>query len=170
MSKKIGSTEAYQIDTSIINDRFIQQDISMEIMGFRELLHRRVFDVQEEQIRLALITLGWTPPQNQKPSVPTDMVDLNNIEASKDLLRSIFNEVVNRDAAEKMPYQHVVGLVFCPICGKHIDEKEWYWRINSIGKLVHRACLVQVELETDLEKPWMETALHYALALGIVKG
>ena len=169
MSKKIGSAEAYQIDTSIFNDRFIQQDISMGIGGFRELLHRRIFDVQEEQIRLALITLGWTPPQSQVPRGVT-MVDPNNIEASKDLLRSIFNEVVNRDAAEKMPYQHVVGLVFCPICGKHIDEKEWYWRINSIGKLVHRACLVQVELETDLEKPWMENALHYARALGIVKG
>ena len=169
MSKKIGSTEAYQIDTSIINDRFIQQDISMEIMGFRELLHRRVFDVQEEQIRLALITLGWTPPQSQVPRGVT-MVDPNNIEASKDLLRSIFNEVVNRGAAEKMPYQHVAGLVVCPICGKYIEEKEWCWPIHSIGKLVHRACLVQVELETDLEKPWMETALHYALALGIVKG
>jgi len=161
MIKQIGSEGVYQINTTIINDRFIQQDISMEIMGFRELLHRRVFDIQEEQIRLALITLGWTPPRSQKPG--------SDITPSQDLLKSIFNEVVNRGAAEKMPYQHVVGLVFYPICGKHIDEKEWYWRINSIGKLVHRACLVQVELEIDLEKPWMETALHYARAMGIVK-
>ena len=98
------------------------------------------------------------------------MVDPNDVEVSKDLLNTILNEVVNRGAAEKMPYQHVVGLVVCPICGKYIEEKEWFWPIHSIGKWVHRTCLVQVELTTDLGKPWIETALHYARALGIVKG
>ena len=42
------------------NDRLIEQTI--DIAG---VVHRRVLHIGEEQIRQALIAMGWTPPRGQ---------------------------------------------------------------------------------------------------------
>jgi hypothetical protein len=53
------------ITTPFADGRIFQQidyvaDLAHE--SIRETISRRVIDTQEEQVRTALIALGWTPP------------------------------------------------------------------------------------------------------------
>lgn len=57
----------YRINTSV-SDQVIVQEVDMPCLldledeSRRELLYRRIVNLEEQGIRDALIKLGWTPP------------------------------------------------------------------------------------------------------------
>lgn len=55
----------HRIEVRTIYDRdFIAQDlIAVENGSIREVLVKRVINLQEDGVRAALIKLGWTPPR-----------------------------------------------------------------------------------------------------------
>jgi hypothetical protein len=55
----------YDINTTInYKDKRIIQDIrSPNIDNILQTIHRTILDTKEEQLRDALIKLGWTPPK-----------------------------------------------------------------------------------------------------------
>ena len=52
----------FEVTTKIIADDKILLEVHSTLNGIRDDVIRRVMDTQEQQIRDALITLGWTPP------------------------------------------------------------------------------------------------------------
>ena len=52
----------FEVTTKIIADDKILLEIHSTLNGIRDDVMRRVMDTQEQQIRDALIQLGWTPP------------------------------------------------------------------------------------------------------------
>jgi hypothetical protein len=56
----------YTIDTRLSAEGTIVQDLSFERDGMVALVSRQIIRTQEEQIRAALIALGWTPPVGVK--------------------------------------------------------------------------------------------------------
>lgn len=50
-----------KVETHITADMRIVQETS-----FGSLMLQRVMDIQDEQVRKALIELGWTPPEKKK--------------------------------------------------------------------------------------------------------
>lgn len=56
-------TLTYEVRTNILKD-VIRQDVSYSdpATGIRNTLLQQIFDTTEEQVRTALIQLGWTPP------------------------------------------------------------------------------------------------------------
>lgn len=61
-----GEEMKYSIDTRPSAEGTIVQDLSYEHEGMTSLISRWVFHTQDEQIRAALIALGWTPPAGEK--------------------------------------------------------------------------------------------------------
>lgn len=53
----------YRIDTKIMPDGKIVQELSEVMDDMKQTLLRSVMDTKEQQTREALIRLGWTPPQ-----------------------------------------------------------------------------------------------------------
>ena len=52
----------FEVTTKIIADDKILLEVHSTLNGIRDDVMRRVMDTQEQQIRDALIQLGWTPP------------------------------------------------------------------------------------------------------------
>lgn len=52
----------YKLDTVITPEGDIASTIFNECMGVKEEIIRQVIKMQDEQVRQALIKLGWTPP------------------------------------------------------------------------------------------------------------
>jgi hypothetical protein len=52
------------IDTEVINDGVIESTISAEFNGRRQEYCRQILRTQDEQVREALMGLGWTPPES----------------------------------------------------------------------------------------------------------
>ncbi|MFA6972807.1 MAG: hypothetical protein WC208_15595 [Gallionella sp.] len=59
------STIRYGIDTIVIDEKILQGFYS-EYDNIRTNLIRSVFDTGEQQVRDALISLGWTPPKKEE--------------------------------------------------------------------------------------------------------
>lgn len=56
--------EKIKIETNVSKDGLILQEISREsYQGTIEIIIKQIFDTKEEQIKQALIKLGWTPPK-----------------------------------------------------------------------------------------------------------
>lgn len=51
------------VKTTPYADGVIGQEVYDEIDGIRQYIMRRIINTQEQQVRDALIALGWTPPQ-----------------------------------------------------------------------------------------------------------
>ena len=60
----------FDVTTKIIADDKIMLEIHSTLNGIRNDVMRRVMDTQEQQIRDALIQLGWTPPNKELPNDP----------------------------------------------------------------------------------------------------
>lgn len=59
----MSNSPAIEVKTTVRVDGMIEQRVfGNDINGAMQLLYTRVINVQEEQIRQALISLGWTPP------------------------------------------------------------------------------------------------------------
>lgn len=54
----------FEIVTTATEDGKITQELYSVTPDLREQVIRRVMDTQEQQIREALIALGWTPPNS----------------------------------------------------------------------------------------------------------
>lgn len=54
------------IATTVTDHGLIVQDMTNHLDGIRDSLVRQVIDTKEDQIRTALIKLGWTPPAEKK--------------------------------------------------------------------------------------------------------
>jgi hypothetical protein len=52
---------SFKVDTFIEGD-IIKQEVSTSFLNMHTIVFRQIMDTQEEQIRQALIKLGWTPP------------------------------------------------------------------------------------------------------------
>lgn len=52
----------YEIDTTILPGDRIQQRVLYQLDGVMQELSRQVVFTQDEQVRAALVKLGWTPP------------------------------------------------------------------------------------------------------------
>lgn len=52
----------YEIKTTVTKDGKIIQQLDHIAYDIHEQISRRVIDTQEQQVRDALIALGWTPP------------------------------------------------------------------------------------------------------------
>ena len=52
----------FEVATTPMKDGKIVQELYNVNNNIREQMTRRVIDTQEQQIRKALIALGWTPP------------------------------------------------------------------------------------------------------------
>jgi hypothetical protein len=50
------------VDTSFAGDDKIVQEVWSEVDDVRQTIIRQVINMQEAQLRQALIGLGWTPP------------------------------------------------------------------------------------------------------------
>lgn len=57
-------------------DGKVEQEMFSIRDGVREKILRQVLDTQEQQIKEALITLGWTPPGGMEDMTPEDRVKL----------------------------------------------------------------------------------------------
>ena len=55
----------FEVTTKIITDNKILIEVHSTLNGIRDDVLRRIVDTQEQQIRDALITLGWTPPNKE---------------------------------------------------------------------------------------------------------
>ena len=55
----------FEVTTKIITDNKILIEVHSTLNGIRDDFLRRIVDTQEQQIRDALITLGWTPPNKE---------------------------------------------------------------------------------------------------------
>ena len=55
----------FEVTTKIIADEKILFAVHSTLNGIRNDVMRRVMDTQEQQIRDALIALGWTPPNKE---------------------------------------------------------------------------------------------------------
>ena len=55
----------FEVTTKIIADDKILLEVHSTLNGIRDDVMRRVMDTQEQQIRDALIALGWTPPKKE---------------------------------------------------------------------------------------------------------
>ncbi len=51
-----------KVETRVFPSGLIEQDTFFSNNGVRERLTRSFIDTQEQQVRDALIVLGWTPP------------------------------------------------------------------------------------------------------------
>ena len=60
----------FDITTKIIADDKILLEVHSTLNGIRDDVMRRVMDTQEQQIRYALIALGWTPQNKELPNDP----------------------------------------------------------------------------------------------------
>ena len=58
----------FEVTTKIIADDKILLEVHSTLNGIRDDVMRRVMDTQEQQIRDALIALGWTPPNKELPN------------------------------------------------------------------------------------------------------
>jgi len=54
-----------EVETRVFPSGLIEQDTIFSDNGVRERLTRQIIDTQEQQVREALITLGWTPPEEK---------------------------------------------------------------------------------------------------------
>ena len=55
----------FEVTTKIIADDKILLEVHSTLNGMRNDVTRRVIDTQEQQVRDALIALGWTPPNKE---------------------------------------------------------------------------------------------------------
>jgi hypothetical protein len=53
---------SFKVDTFIEGD-IIKQEVSTGFQDMHTIVVRQIMDTKEEQIRQALIKLGWTPPK-----------------------------------------------------------------------------------------------------------
>lgn len=56
---------SFDISTSTDQMGRIFQEVTSVFDDTREVISRRMMDTQEEEVRKALIRLGWTPPPEQ---------------------------------------------------------------------------------------------------------
>ena len=54
-----------KVETRVFPSGLIEQDTIFSDNGVRERLTRQIIDTQEQQVREALIVLGWTPPEEK---------------------------------------------------------------------------------------------------------
>lgn len=61
----------FKIDTFVLNNKIVTEIIGLadDIMGSTV---RKVIDLQDKQIRNALIQLGWTPPETNSKTKGDD--------------------------------------------------------------------------------------------------
>lgn len=52
----------YELTTAPLENGQIVQELYNVEMDVRKIIYRSVLDTRDEQIRNALIALGWTPP------------------------------------------------------------------------------------------------------------
>jgi len=59
------SNESIKIDTHVWGDGKIVQEVSMAGVNesYMDTIMRSVMDTKEQQVKDALIKLGWTPPE-----------------------------------------------------------------------------------------------------------
>lgn len=62
IAKDFLSSPRHETKTVIKKD-LIVQEITYDYENIRELVLRTIIDTQDEQIKEALIKLGWTPPK-----------------------------------------------------------------------------------------------------------
>jgi hypothetical protein len=60
----------YNIETRPSAEGTIIQDLSYEYEGMIALISRQIIHTRDEQIRAALIALGWTPPDHTPRPTP----------------------------------------------------------------------------------------------------
>lgn len=60
----------YEMKTKTSAEGTIVQELYYEHEGMTALISRRIVHTQEEQIRAALIALGWTPPEKKERKTP----------------------------------------------------------------------------------------------------
>jgi hypothetical protein len=58
--------QKFRLDTRVFSDGKIQQDLFHEMNNARELMTSWIVNTRDQQIREALISLGWTPPKETK--------------------------------------------------------------------------------------------------------
>jgi len=49
-----------------VNTEIVDKAINQTVEDFRGGVTRKIIDTQEEHVRLALISLGWTPPEGNE--------------------------------------------------------------------------------------------------------
>lgn len=52
----------YKVETEVNKNDLIRQTITYELDGTIEQISQNILDAKEEQLKKALIELGWTPP------------------------------------------------------------------------------------------------------------
>jgi hypothetical protein len=55
---------SYEVSTSYSPSGQIEQTVDLVFDGVRETIMRQVMNTKEQQVKDALIALGWTPPKD----------------------------------------------------------------------------------------------------------